>query len=127
VEVSRQLWRNPALLLLLATILLGGASARFYAYREPGALPTALLHLALATVVYLIILRTAYQRLKTGETAKNLVELLVIFSTQLGLGAFLGIYRLGIIDIGLLGELAATGLHFLLALVTLLLLASMKT
>ncbi len=127
MEALSQLKRKSGLLLVLAIILLGGASARFYAYREPNALFIALVHLSLALVAYLIILRIVYQRLKTGNTPKNLIELLVIFSIQLGVGALLGIYRLGIVDIGKLGEFSVTGLHFLLALITLLLLVSTDT
>ena len=121
MEALAQLRKTPILLLILVIILLGGAAARFYAYREATAFPTALIHVTLALAAYCVLIYMVYQRIKVGKLSRRLTELFIIFSLQLGVGTVLGFYRLELFDIGRFGEVSIAGLHFLLALVTLIL------
>ena len=120
ITVILRLILKPIVLLSLLVILTGGSVARFYAYREPAALPSLLLHLSLAILLAAASYRSLYKKYKSNTRFELELVVLLLILLQLGLGSLLGIYRLGLIDLGgLTAELAATGTHFLVSLLVL--------
>ena len=113
---------KPIVILTLITILVGGATSRFYAYREPDSLILLLTHIIIALILYGVIIHKLYQHFKSQIKKPSLTLSFILFSLQLGLGSFLALYRLNFFGLGRLGELSFTGLHFLIALMLLIIL-----
>lgn len=117
VRLAIRVALNPVVLLSFLTLLTGGSTARFYAYQEPGALPSLVVHLSLALALALVAYIDLYKRYKGGSDHGSEALLLLLVLAQLGLGSLLGVYRLGLIDLGGRVEVfIATGAHFLISL-----------
>ena len=117
---------NTVILLTLIVILIGGATSRFYAYRDPSALVFLITHLSIALIVYGVIIHKLYQYYKSRSGKPALMTPFILFSIQLGLGTFLALYRLNFFTLDLIGELSFTGLHFLIALILLIILVQIE-
>jgi len=113
-------------ILTLIAILVGGATSRFYAYREPSALTLLITHLTIALIAYGVIIYKLYQYYRSQRGKPVLMTPFTLFSIQLGLGTLLALYRLGFFTLDLMGELSFTGLHFLIALILLIILVQIE-